>query len=64
MPMTETYYVEVQKTLESGLGQQVDLKRTEDPSIIGGVITRLGDRVLDGSIKTRLDELEDQLLNR
>ncbi|RLB46227.1 MAG: ATP synthase F1 subunit delta [Deltaproteobacteria bacterium] len=64
VPMPETYYAQVQKELERGTGQKILLTRKEDPSIIGGVITRLGDRVLDGSLKTRLMELQDQLHDR
>jgi F-type H+-transporting ATPase subunit delta len=62
--MPETYYTQIQLELERTTGQKVLLTRNEDPSIIGGVITRMGDRLLDGSLKTRLSELEDQLLER
>ena len=34
-----------------------------DPSLIGGMIIRIGDRVVDSSIKTRLYELKKQLIN-
>jgi F-type H+-transporting ATPase subunit delta len=33
-----------------------------DPSLIGGVVTRIGDQVYDGSVKSRLSELKDELL--
>jgi F-type H+-transporting ATPase subunit delta len=62
--MPETFYSEIQRELERGTGRKVLLTRKQDPSIIGGVITRMGDRVLDGSLKTRLGELQDQLLER
>ncbi len=32
-----------------------------DSSIIGGMVIRIGDRVVDSSIKTKLDELAKQL---
>ncbi len=62
--MPETFYSQVQQELERGTGHKVLLTRKQDPSIIGGVITRMGDRVLDGSLRTRLAELQDQLLER
>jgi F-type H+-transporting ATPase subunit delta len=64
IPMPETFFSEIQRELERGTGRKVLLTRKQDPSIIGGIITRLGDRVLDGSLKTRLEELQDTLLER
>ncbi|MBR7089623.1 MAG: ATP synthase F1 subunit delta [Lachnospiraceae bacterium] len=34
-----------------------------DPSIIGGIVIRIGDRVADASVKTRLDDLTSKLLD-
>jgi F-type H+-transporting ATPase subunit delta len=62
--MPESYYAEVQKALEATTGLKITIDKRQDPSIIGGVVTRIGDRVFDGSLKTRLAELEDQLVNR
>lgn len=62
--MPETYYAELQKALEGVTGKKVTLLKREDPSIIGGVVARVGDKVFDGSIRTRLDELKDELLQR
>jgi len=44
------------------LGQQVELETTVDPSIIGGVIARVGDLLLDGSVRGRLEALRRRLL--
>ncbi len=40
-----------------------EMNYTVDPSLIGGMIIRIGDRVVDSSIRTRLYELKKQLLN-
>jgi F-type H+-transporting ATPase subunit delta len=32
-----------------------------DPSVIGGVVARIGDEVIDGSVASRLDEAKQQL---
>lgn len=61
-PLSDAYFSELQKTLEGVTGKPVVLVRREDPSIIGGVVTRVGDRVFDGSLRNHLDELEDELL--
>jgi F-type H+-transporting ATPase subunit delta len=60
--LPEAYYQQLQKTLAQATGKDVVLVRREDPSLIGGVVTRVGGRVFDGSIKNRLRELRSQLL--
>jgi len=44
------------------VGKEVIATFSEDPSILGGVVVRVGDRVLDGSIKRRVTRLRRQLL--
>jgi F-type H+-transporting ATPase subunit delta len=61
-PLSDGYYVRVQKQLEAMTGQRVVVDRRTDPSLIGGVVTRIGDRILDGSLRTRLQSLRDALL--
>lgn len=39
----------------------IELKRTIDPSIMGGLIIRIGDEVIDGSVKTNLSRLSSTL---
>lgn len=52
---------EIAKALEQATGKKVELKVVVDPSILGGVIARVGDQVIDGSIKRRLELARDQL---
>ena len=54
----------VQKTLEKLTGKKVKLTTSVDPSIIGGIIAKVGDLVLDGSIKTQLAGLKDSIKGR
>ena len=61
-PMPDKYYLELQKVLEKVTGKKVVVVRKQDPSIIAGVITRVGDKVFDGSVRNRLTELKEQLL--
>ncbi len=42
-------------------GKKVVTTYTVDPSLIGGVVVRIGDRVIDGSIRTRLATLREHL---
>jgi len=57
-----SYGEEVKKALEAVTGKRVLVVRRTDPSLIGGVVTRVGDRVFDGSIRNRLAELKNELL--
>ncbi|MCK0525485.1 MULTISPECIES: F0F1 ATP synthase subunit delta [unclassified Anaerobiospirillum] len=47
--------------LEARYKVKVNLTRTIDPSIMGGVIIRIGDEVIDGSVKTNLSRLSSTL---
>lgn len=43
------------------LGKQVELRSTVDPEIIGGLIARVGDQLIDGSVISRLRRLRARL---
>ena len=51
----------VQATLEKITGKQVVLTAQVDPSIIGGIVAKVGDLVLDGSIKSQLAGLKESI---
>jgi F-type H+-transporting ATPase subunit delta len=53
----------VQKALARRTGKQVILEASVDATLIGGVVARVGDLVLDGSVRTQLGTLRDKLLN-
>ncbi|MCU1397508.1 MAG: atpH [Acidimicrobiales bacterium] len=47
--------------LANATGKQVNLKVVVDPSVLGGIIATVGDTVIDGSVRTRLDQLKARL---
>jgi F-type H+-transporting ATPase subunit delta len=53
----------VRQSLARRTGKQVILEAAVDPTLIGGVVARVGDLVLDGSLRTQLGTLRDKLLN-
>jgi F-type H+-transporting ATPase subunit delta len=59
--LPEAYFEQLQKTLERVTGKQVTVAKRVDPSILGGVVARIGDHVFDGSVNNRLDELKHEL---
>ena len=50
------------KLLETTSYQQMEMHYQTDESLIGGMVIRIGDRVVDSSIKTKLSELTRQLM--
>jgi len=42
-------------------GQRVALETAVDPDLIGGVVVRIGDRLIDGSVRGRLERLRNKL---
>ncbi len=43
------------------LGKEVVLDAQEDPGVIGGIVVRVGDQVMDGSVRARLEGLRQSL---
>lgn len=60
--LSESYFAKLKEQLEASLGKKVLLERQLDPSLLGGVVTRIGDRVVDGSLRTRLQRMRQTLL--
>jgi F-type H+-transporting ATPase subunit delta len=61
--LPEAFYQRLGNELESMVGRKVVLDRREDPSLIAGVVTRIGDNTIDGSLRGRLELLERKLLS-
>lgn len=53
---------ELKTNLEKITGKQVKLKFTIDENIIGGVVTRIGSTIYDGSVKTQLENLKEEMI--
>lgn len=45
------------EALSRATGRELDVRTVVDPSVIGGVVARVGDTVFDGSVRKRLDSL-------
>jgi len=61
-PLSEAYYSRLAEKLQRVTDREVVLVKKQDPSLIGGVVTRVGDRVFDGSLSNRLSDLRETLL--
>ena len=51
----------IRTTLSAKTGKDIILEVEQDPGLIGGIVTRIGDLVLDGSIRTQLLNMRETL---
>jgi F-type H+-transporting ATPase subunit delta len=49
------------QAIEKATGKKVEIKVIIDETILGGVITTIGDTVIDGSVRTRLEQLKNSI---
>ncbi len=62
--LSDELQAKIKAALEKLTGKQVELSTSVDPSLIGGIVAKVGDLVLDGSIKTQLAGLKDSIRGR
>lgn len=58
VPLTEEQLAAVKEQLGKAVGQSVTLATAVDPSLLGGLVVRVGSRMLDASLRTKLQRLE------
>jgi F-type H+-transporting ATPase subunit delta len=63
-PVDEKFQKQVTERLTAIVGKEVLPHFHEDPSLLGGLIVRVGDRVFDGSVRRRMTVLRRLLLTR
>lgn len=61
IPMTKNKIKELEEKLSKKYNKNVTLENQVDENILGGVLIRLGNTQIDGSVKTRLNNIKDQL---
>lgn len=59
--LDETQRARLADALSRNLGKQVEVKVIVDPTVLGGLVARVGDTVIDGTIRHRLDQLRESL---
>ena len=61
VPLDDNQRKELAASLSKATGKKVEIKDLVDPSIIGGVVAKVGDTVIDGSVRRRLEQLKEQV---
>ncbi|MCC6484828.1 MAG: ATP synthase F1 subunit delta [Armatimonadetes bacterium] len=59
--LTEEELQEMRAALGRMTGKQVELEPTVDPSVIGGVVIRVGDTLIDGSVRAQIARLKETM---
>ena len=59
--LTEDQQTRLKAALANATGKQVNLKVIVDPSVVGGIVATVGDAVIDGSVRTRVEQLKSRL---
>ena len=63
IPLTNKQLAQIKETLEKNTHKTIELESKVDKSIIGGIVIRVGDQVVDASIQGKLNGLKAQLNN-
>jgi F-type H+-transporting ATPase subunit delta len=60
-PLDSRQRAALQSALSKATGKKVAVKVMVDPSLIGGIVAKIGETIIDGSVKRRLEQLKDQV---
>ena len=61
LPLDDEQQRRLAAALSAATGKRVEVKVILDPTVLGGVVARVGDVVIDGSVRHRLEQLKEQL---
>jgi F-type H+-transporting ATPase subunit delta len=61
LPLDEGQRTRLAEALAAATGKQIELKVIIDPSVLGGLVATVGDTVIDGTVRHRLDQLREQV---
>jgi F-type H+-transporting ATPase subunit delta len=64
VPLDEDQRRRLAEALGRSTGKAVEVKVVIDPDVLGGVVAQVGDTVIDGSVRARLDELRERIGGR
>ncbi len=61
VPLSDDQQRRLAEAIKASTGKDVDVLVTVDPTVVGGIVTTVGDTVIDGSIRTRLAKLREAI---
>lgn len=60
-PLSDDIVAKIKEMLEKMTGKSVEMSIEEDPTLIAGMVVKIGDKVYDGSIKSQLNNIRQLL---
>lgn len=61
VPLSDAHIAELKTALKNHVGKDVQLNTRVDPSLLGGLIVKIGSRMIDSSVRTKLQSLEKRM---
>jgi F-type H+-transporting ATPase subunit delta len=61
VPLTTDQVERLRDALANATNKDVEVRVVVDPSVLGGIVARVGDVVIDGSVRHRLEQLKEQI---
>ncbi len=62
VPLSDEQRARLERVLSQATGHDIELKVVVDPSVVGGVVARVGDEMFDGSVASRLTDARQHLV--
>lgn len=64
VPLGDELQEKIKKTLKAALSMEPVLTVKEDPDLLGGLVVQFGDKVVDSSVRSRLESLRTALMSQ
>jgi F-type H+-transporting ATPase subunit delta len=61
IPLDDAQIARLAEALGRATGKTVEVKVIVDPTVLGGIVARVGDTVIDGTVRHRIEEMKEQL---
>ena len=61
VPLSDEQKQRLEKALSEKMGRPVTARVTVDPTVVGGLVTQIDDTVIDGSVRSRLNQMRESL---
>lgn len=61
VPLSDDQKARLAEALKASTGKDVDIVVVVDPDVLGGLVTQIGDTVIDGSVRQRLSQLRESI---
>jgi len=61
VPLDDRLRDRLAKALSDATGKEIEVKVVVDPTVLGGVVARIGDTVIDGTVRRRLEQLKERI---